>query len=339
MSFVYPEVWTVNDVEILSKDKDFEDVQFFEPVSEDVLQALERIILSKNPDYSVRFYGFYRDECDLSLLKNIPSVRNLCINCMEEATNIDAIGELKHLVNLNIGVLNLKSLSFLESMPATLTSLSVEQSKTKKVDLSVLTKFKDLKELYLEGHSVNIENIVELSKLEKLTLRSVTLDSLQFLTQLKNLWAFDLKLGGTKDLSAIKDFACLKYLEIWQVRGLADLGFLSECVELQYLFLQSLKRVEALPTLKSLKKLRRVYLENMKGLADVAPIVMAPALEDFYFAAANNFQPEDFDCFKESRSLKKICVGFGSDKRNNALRDNFANTGIEVGPLGAFEFR
>ena len=91
------------------------------------------------------------------------------------------------------------------------------------------------------------------------------------LLPLENLLSLDLKLGGTRDLSLLPRIGRLRYLELWQIRGLDNLGPVGEVVTLQHLFLQSLPRVGLLPDFSRLTRLRRVVLDNMKGVADLAP--------------------------------------------------------------------
>ena len=193
----------------------------------------------------------------------------------------------------------------------------------------------------MEGHTKDIEVIGSLRKLEKLRLRSITVDSLIWITQLPRLWSFDLKLGGTRELSALGQVKNLKYLEIWQVQQFKELAFLTECRALQFLYLQSLPKVTEFPSLAILKNLRRIYLENMKGLSNLTPIAAAPALEEFNFAAAVHLQPKDFSAFLKHKTLKRAAIGFGSQKRNAELEAQLVESGIafQTTPLHAFTFR
>ena len=135
--------------------------------------------------------------------------------------------------------------------------------------------------------------IRELTTLEDLTLRSTTVPDLDFLAELDRLWSLDIKLGGTTNLAALSGMRGIKYLELWQVRGLAPTpGIVAELPGLQHLFLQSLPQVTALPDLASLQHLRRLVLQNMKGLDDLTAVGTAPALEEFAFIEASGKEPD-----------------------------------------------
>ncbi len=339
MNFIYPAKWTVNDVELLAADSQLNEVQFFDKVPKTVLEAVEKTILTHRPEFSVRFYGFYGESFDARCLRLIPSVTNLTVNCIDKADHAEVLGELAHLKQLCVGIYNLTELSFLDALPPTLEQLSLEGAKAKNLSLRALPRFRGLKTLYLEGHTKEIESIAALKDLENLTLRSVTLPSLEFLAGLSALGSFALKLGGTRNLDALPRLANLKYLEIWQVQKLADLSVLADVVSLQFLFLQSLPNVKRLPSLAKLKNLRRVYLETMKGLKDLAQIAEAPALAELLYVAANQLQPQDFECFLRHPTLKKAAVGFGSVKRNDELATMFQRAGIADFSPTAFEYR
>jgi hypothetical protein len=341
MTFEYPLHWTPKHIEKLAADPTFDAIAFEEAVSPSVLRALDKLILAQRPDFEVRFYGFYDAAFDSHCLEFLPSVRRLSIDGIAEAQTPFVLPRWQHLTELRIGVLNLEDFAFLEALPPQLAGLSLELTTKSKISLAPIERFRDLKRLSLEGHTKDIEVIGTLQKLEELKLRSITIDSLAWITQLPRLWSFDLKLGGTRELSPLGQVKNLKYLEIWQVNRLKELSFLAECRALQFLYLQSLPQVTAIPSLATLKHLRRIYLENMKGLRSLTTLAAAPALEEFNFASASHLQPKDFSPFLKHPSLKRASVGFGSQKRNAELEAQFAAASIapQTTPLHAFSFR
>jgi hypothetical protein len=148
------------------------------------------------------------------------------------------------------------------------------------------------------------------------------------------MWSLDIKLGGTNNLCAIEGMENIKYLELWQIRELSDIEVVSSLVGLQFLFLQSLRRVTALPSLNRLGKLRRIYLENMSGLEDVSSLEYAAALKEFIHVSAHNMQPGDYIPLFRNPNLKRAIVGFGSDKKNNLFQELMREHNIE--PLHSF---
>jgi hypothetical protein len=171
--------------------------------------------------------------------------------------------------------------------------------------------------LYLEGQQKGIEAISNLKKLEKIVLRSISTNNVDFLINLEHLWSVDIKLGGIKDLSSLTTLPKLKYLELWQVRDLADLSFISKLGTLQNLFIQSLKQLTKLPDFSNNRKLRRIYLENLKGLNDLSTLKNAPSLKEFIYVLAENQEPENILPALENPHVEMVSCKFGSDKKNN----------------------
>jgi hypothetical protein len=188
----------------------------------------------------------------------------------------------------------------------------------RQLDLSVLRRLKRVKTLELESHKKYIEVLSEMTWLEDLTLRSITLPDLSLLIPLTALLSLDIKLGGTKDLSLLPRIESLRYLELWMIKGLSDVSPIGELAELRYLFLQALKNIAALPDLSRAKHLRRVHLETMKGLRDLRPLATAPALEQLDLVDMRHLQPEDLRCLVGHPTLKGVTAGLGNNRKNAA---------------------
>lgn len=310
-----------HELEALASDPRTKYLQFDHPLSSQEIDWLESVVFSQRPDISLRIYGFHQDACDFSFLSQLPSLRILHADYLSEVSNIDALSELKHLSELGIGITQLKNLDFLALLPSTLKKLYLSQTQSKSLHLGVLSRFSDLKYLYLESFHKGIETLAALQQLEEIVLRSVSLNDLAFLSGLKHLWSLDLKLGGLKHPSSIALIKQLRYLELWQVRGINDLAFISELTDLQNLFIQSLPQVKQLPDFSKNKALRRMYLENLKGLQDVSSLRTATQLETFIYVMAMNQDPDNFIPVFEQPSVVSVMGRFGSDKKNNRFED------------------
>lgn len=166
-------------------------------------------------------------------------------------------------------IVQLGSLRGIEHLTPKLQTLGLGQTRTKTISLSVLSRFPDLKELFVEGRHRGFEAVSSLQSLEKLTLKSIFLPDLSLLLPLRRLWWLDLKLSGITNLSLLPQIGQLKYLELWMVKGLSDLSVIGSLTALQCLFLQALKNVIGLPSFKNLKDLRRVTSDMMKGLKSI----------------------------------------------------------------------
>ncbi|HKW28605.1 MAG TPA: hypothetical protein VJT54_04665 [Verrucomicrobiae bacterium] len=226
---------------------------------------------------------------------------------------------LKHypfLTGFQVDVYLLKSTEGIEFLPDSLRLFGFGQTKSRKLSLTFLKRFNQLKDLYLESHSKSIEVISNLPNLEQLTLRSITLPDLSLLLPLKQLWSLDIKLGGTKDLQLLPQIGGLKHLELWMIKGLQDVSVIGEIKTLQNLFLQALKNVTTLPSFRGLPSLRRVTLDTMKGIKDLSPIADAPALEELLVVAASQLKPDDFRPFVGHPTLKSVIIGLCSIRKN-----------------------
>ncbi|MBN1475034.1 MAG: hypothetical protein JW914_10485 [Syntrophaceae bacterium] len=305
-----------SEIKTIILNKDVKTLQTSSPVNEKSWKLINENLLSVRPDIEIRIFGHYSEKCDLSVLKNIPNVKKLSVDCLMNASNVDTLDQLNNLEKLSVGIYSLENFSFLYSLPNTLTSLFLGTTKSKKPSLNNLRRFTNLKELYIEGQQKDIEAVGALKSLEKLTLRSVSPKDISFIAELKKLWSLDIKLGGIKDFNPIKGLANLKYLELWQVRDLSNISFISTLSGLQCLFMQSLRNVKSLPDLSGLTQLRRVYLENMKGLHDISGVLRAPALEEYIHVCAENMSPEQYEKVLEIKTLKSALFLFGSDKKN-----------------------
>jgi hypothetical protein len=193
--------------------------------------------------------------------------------------------------------------------------------------------------LYLEGQQTDIEVLAELETLKDLTLRSISTPSLSYLKPLARLWSLDIKLGGISDLSGIEDKSSIKYLELWQVKDLSDISVVSSLSGLQFLFLQSLKQVRRIPDLTRLPNLRRVWLENMKGLEDLTALATAPELEEFVHTSAGNSQPAQYEALLRHPRLRRMLVGFSSDRKHRVLEKQMSEAGIEKYTRREFVFK
>ncbi len=190
-------------------------------VDPDTWRLLNEALFSRRADIALRLYGFYTSICDLSFLRLLPNLRRFCANCLQHAKHVECVASLPHLQTLEIGIYDLESFEFLKDIqPGGITKLSLSATKSRKPSLGLLPRFSNLRTLYLEGQSKEIQVISQLAALEDLTLRSITIPGLEFLRGLKHLWSLDIKLGGTNNLQALEGLTEIKYLELWQIKDL-----------------------------------------------------------------------------------------------------------------------
>ena len=251
-----------------------------------------------HPTKTLRAYGSYDGTItDLEFLRHFPTLRSFQADALDGSlSNIDGLTYL----------------------PADVQSIGLGRTK-KRLSLAPLARFTNLRRLYLEGQSQDIDVVSGLRQLRSLTLRSVTLPDLAMLKSFSNLRALALKLGGTNDLGRLPDLQSLEYVELWMVKGLTDLSPIAQLPRLEYLFLQALRRVESLPVMTGLVGLRRLWLETMKGLTDLRPIRQAPNLHQLAVVDMGHLQPEAFGPLAGHPTLTSLRAGLGSKRKNEAV--------------------
>lgn len=294
------------------------------PPSPEQWKQLNDEFFSVRPDVKLRVHG---KGFDLGFLRCMPNVRRFSADRIASVQNLEAVASLPNLEDLGIDAWDLRDFNFLNLVPSCLRCLSLGETRSKTPSLAPISRFKSLRVLYLEGQKRDIEVISALSCLEDLTLSSISTPTIDFLIGLDTLWSLDIKLGGIKDFSALRKMSSIKYLELWQVRGLSDLSFISDMVGLQHLFLQSLAKVTQLPELRSLRRLRRVRLEAMRGLTNIGSLESAPALEQVLIPMSWGLNPSDFTGLLQSPTLTHLAVGYMSDKKGRLLDSMVAEAG------------
>lgn len=307
---------TTADLAALSRMPQLKTLQADGPVDRRVWKLIDREFSAQRPDVALRIYGHYGTECDLSFCSDLLHVRHFLADCLMQARNVEAIGEIPRLETLSLGIHGLETLDVLDRIPDSVTSLNIGGTRSRKPDVRSLARFQALSHLYLEGHTKGIDAIGTLARLERLTLRSITTNDVEYLQPLGKLRSLDIKLGGIRSLDAIDGKAGIRHLELWQIRGFSDPGIVSRLPDLQNVFLQSLRQVTSLPDLEGARELRRMIVQNMGGLQDLRSLGSAPALEDFLLLEGSKQQPEQLVPLLENQAVRMAGAFFGSDARN-----------------------
>ena len=307
------------DLESLAINDQVKTIQFSHPLSLGEIEMLEALVFSRRKDIMLRVYGYDNQICNLSFLNKVPSLRRFSADCLSQAKGIESVAELKYLELLGVGIYNLDSFDFLDKITPNLKELYLYRTESKKPDISGISRFTKLEKFYLERHQRGIDSLRDLKDLKEITLHSISTPNLDYLSDLPALWSVAIKLGGIKAFDSLKHIPNLKSLELWHVRGLNDLSFLTELYALQRLSLESLNKITSFPDMSGLKSLRRIGLSDMKGLANLDSLKNCPALEDFSFYSARNFTPEQIVPVLENSTVKNVACRFGSDKKNTSF--------------------
>lgn len=305
-------------------------VQTDQPVSRATWRLLNDALFAVRPEIEARVFGHYRVTCDLGFLEVLPNLTRFSADCLHgDVVGFESLGHLPRLQALSIGCWSLTSLDFLGGVPGSLRELSIGDTKSRAVRLGPLERFAALRKLAVEGRHKELGVISSLRSLEELTLRSVSVPDLRWICTLPKLHSLDLKLGGVRDLGALGEMQALRYLAVWQVRGVAAMDEVARLSRLQFLFLQSLPHVHQLPMLDALSRLRRIVLGNMSGLHDFSFLESAPALEEFGLFDGRRNRPEELAPLWRNPHVKRAMGGFGSVRRDEEFVRTRTLHGVE----------
>jgi hypothetical protein len=329
---------SLDEINMLVGDSNLRVLQTSSPVDLRTAQVLNKTLFTERSDVEFRIYGFYRTACDLTFLSEMTNLRHFAADLLN-GKGIESLAALRNIESLSVGIFNLDNFDFLTNLPKeNIRKLFLGATKSKRPSLTNLDQFQNLRVLYLQSQQKDIEVLSSLSTLEELTLRSISTKGVSYLNNLCNLWSLDIKLGGIRDFSNLEDMNQIKYLELWQIKGLSDIRFISKMRGLQFLFLQDLRNIVTIPDLSKLPALKRIFLDNMKGLKDITMLSSAPALKELIHVSAVGLQPKDFEGVLKKGILKQASVGFGSYKKNQVFRELAVRYGVAEYEPSAFSF-
>jgi protein phosphatase 1 regulatory subunit 7 len=248
-------------------------VQFSKPIySEKQISQLDNLCATYDDNFGVRFYGHYSTSFDFKILRKIPNVRCLYVDCLTYANNIQVLTELTQLKKLSLGVFELTDYEILKSENLQkLTELILTETRSKALNLDYLRYYKDLKFLIIGEHTKNIEAIGELSNLEYLSFNSIKKTPVPFVNKLKNLKTLKFILGGRENILEIEDNE-IETLEIVWVRGFNNISNISNFKNLRNLLIEDniqLPKIQfdkLLPNLEDVKILNCKTLHTLTGL-------------------------------------------------------------------------
>ena len=249
------------------------------------------------PEMDLRAYGSYDHSItDLEFLRFFPTLRRFAADALWDS---------------------LTSLDGLRHLPPDLEELGIGATKVK-LDLAVLSRFRELRWLFLEGQTKHLEVISGLTALYDLTLRSITMPDLSLLLPLKGLRSLDLKLGGTRDLRLLPRVGELWYLELWMIRGLTDVTAVGRIPSLRVLFLQALRQVEALPDFSRGDLAAAGPARDDEGAARSATARDGAGARGVELIDMRHLQPEDLAPLVGLPLLQAVTPGLGSRRKNDA---------------------
>lgn len=144
-------------------------LQFGEPrYDSDLLRQINNLCGELGEDLEVRFYGH---KFDAAVLRFLPDVASLSIDCIIEAVNLNVLNNLENLRRFSLGIYKLDDQNILKSLKLqNLERLALCETAKANFDLSPLNACSKLAEFYLVGHTKNIECLADLPTLRMLSL-------------------------------------------------------------------------------------------------------------------------------------------------------------------------
>ena len=130
----------------------------------------DKHLLTQRPDVAFRAYGYYTQSLDLSLVRSLPHARHFHVD-VHDAHHVECLGNSKGLKGWGWPCSTRPTSTSWHLCRHRLTSLSIGATRSKKPDLAVLDRFRDLKTLFIEGQSKNINVLAGLRTLENVTLK------------------------------------------------------------------------------------------------------------------------------------------------------------------------
>jgi len=191
----------------------------------------------------------------------------------------------------------------------------------KEHSLKPLEKCRKLRTLTLRGHSLHMEAVGTLTRLERLFLHCCKLDNVSALVPLRRLKHMDISLGSIRSLEKIPEIGMIQELGLCMIRGVKHVDFLARMPQLKNLLLRDLKHVRRLPSFLPLKRLKKVHLFNMNGIKDLRPVAAAPNLQTLMAWGMVKLQPRAFRPFVGHPKLRRQSIGLGSLKRNKEVAE------------------
>jgi hypothetical protein len=278
----------------------------------------------------VRFYGHYKTGLDCSVLKLLPDVKSLYLDCLHSASNFSELRALKNLEKLNVGIYELDEKDFLswENLKG-ISFLCLVDTHKNNLDLRYLNEYPNVAALFLNGHTKNIDAVGSMSKLLELSLSIPSKASISFVNQLFKLRQLRLILGGRTNLEEIQNYG-IEELEIVRVRGFHSFENLSEFRKLKRLLIEDQIQMKKISISKELPDLADFKILNCKTLAQLEGVRHLTALHQLrVFRTAKEFS--DFVKQEFPKSLKVLAFYTTKAKVDRAIKDELGKMGYVDG--------
>jgi hypothetical protein len=303
-------------------------IQFWEPsYTPALLEQVDELCREYGHLLQVRFWNHRKSVFDAGILRHIPSVQNLAVDCMDDIQNEGQIAKLQHLRRLSFQVQSFDHPQFLSTLNIdNLEVLQLMDTRKSNLDLSALARAHRLRKLTLGSHRKGIERLTGAVLLEQLILWGQPKAlSLAFIADLEALRFLRIVRGGRETLDDVKHDT-LRFLIVTWVNGLLNLGPLRRFKKLDGLGVHDQIRLSSIDLTGA--SIRLIGLDNCKSLKELVGIEDLGELEQFT-AVKTGLPLDQLRDRTWPKSLRVLRLWSSSQKWNEATRAKLARLGYE----------
>jgi hypothetical protein len=191
------------------------------------------------------------------------------------------------------------------------------------INEKIFTKHPDTK-LHIWADTIKSDFIFlgKMSNVKILDLNQVKFKELETFEKLTQLRSLALINGNVNKLNFLANLKQLEHLEIGRIRGLSDISFISQLINLESLDINNQAQIIGLPDLKRLSKLKIITLSTLKNLKDISTLSNLLNLEELSFHGLNKeINPVQFDFLKDMRELRKVNSYFNTEEKRNEFEN------------------
>ena len=297
--------------------------EFYDPSN---LQELNLLCRRFGDHLEVRFYGHYGTTFDASILRHLPDVANLSLDCLTTIANEHEVAGLTQLKKFSFGVFEFDRPEFLQTLPLSkLRSLTLGENRKRNFNLSALAECASLESLFVDGHWRNIERVAGLHSLNRVGLRGFPkAREVAFLGEVPNLSELTLCFGGRDNFD---EFACesLETLHVYRVRGLCTLGSLSRFPRLQSLAVEDQLQIEEIDLTGA--KLTRFRACNCKNLGNLLGLCDQSHLREIMIISPVGLDMDELKDFVWPTTTEVVFLASRSKAWNDRAEKELAERG------------
>ena len=248
---------------------------------------------------------FYADEntiLDFEILKFLPNIKNIQILSFR-CKPLNNIEDLAYLNDIKL--------------------FGIAGNLGKKIDFSVLQKFNNLSALSIDNTILDEKyyGIINNKNITELSLRKLQLSSLDNNPNLQKLEILN-ELSNAEDMAS--KFPNIRKLSLTNCKKLLDFSFISDCLNLYDLYINSVPGLTAIPDIQ-FAKLHTLWLLNCKKLENIHLLYRLSTLKRLAITFAK-ITPEDLDNIFSALKLEHfyfMSENKASNKRFEELAEKY----------------